>query len=200
MKKNVSYEDLVHAEENPEWLNTPSPFEQLDDDWVKIIIFFVFQPPVDSISARGTTLSAFKWGKAHDHKVLINRMRICAGMEKECFQSVDVLREVRPSLERTNLINFPNAIAEERLVFRKSKSSIGESVISHIRNAFAHGRLSFYDENGEIYVAMEDVNNKHVVTARMILSKTTLLRWMTVITAGPFISEEELRAQLHIGE
>ena len=35
-------EDYIFADNNPDWLITPSPFDELDDEWYQIIIFYVF--------------------------------------------------------------------------------------------------------------------------------------------------------------
>lgn len=56
-------EDYIVTETNPGWLNTPSPFDVLDDDWYQIIIFYVFHVPVSSASARAKPLNSYGWGK-----------------------------------------------------------------------------------------------------------------------------------------
>jgi hypothetical protein len=59
------------------------------------------------------------------------------------------------------------------------------SVFAHIRNSFSHGRLNMIDnviENDYVFV-MEDVHRGNV-TARIILRKSTLLRWINTIEQG----------------
>ena len=85
MAKRPPDEELEFAQFNAPWLNTPSPFNTLDDSWMKIIVFFVFHIPVQGVSARGTTLSAFRWGeksKSDDFKLLKSRLMTYAGIGK----------------------------------------------------------------------------------------------------------------------
>lgn len=47
----------------PDWLRTVSPFTHLDDEWVAILIFYVFHTPVEDISVRSVTLREYGWGR-----------------------------------------------------------------------------------------------------------------------------------------
>ena len=195
MAKRPPDSELLFAEENPSWLNEPSPFEQLDKDWIEIIIFYVFHVPVANISARGYSLETFGWGKEsgkNDYKKLISSLIKNAGMEKDNFQSCEKWEEVKPALEKIKLLNFPEYTETQRIVFRKTHSGICDSLLSHIRNSFAHGRLSFYEKNNNTYIVLEDIDNKKTVTARMILSKQTLLKWKTIIKNGPQVENNKL--------
>ena len=63
------------------------------------------------------------------------------------------------------------------------------SVFYHLRNAFAHCRLNMIDVNGESVFIIEDVQSskkrdKLKVSARMILRKSTLLKWIDLIENG----------------
>ncbi|NCC87845.1 MAG: hypothetical protein EOM05_08255 [Clostridia bacterium] len=52
------------------------------------------------------------------------------------------------------------------------------SLMSHIRNALAHGNTYLFDNN---YILLEDINHRdNIITARMILSKETLIEWVKV--------------------
>lgn len=63
------------------------------------------------------------------------------------------------------------------------------SVFYHLRNAFAHGRLNMIDiglKDDYVFI-FEDIQKKKEmckVTARMILRKSTLLKWIDIIEAG----------------
>jgi hypothetical protein len=69
----------------------------------------------------------------------------------------------------------PFTIADENPP--KAKVGDAESVLTHIRNAFAHGNTYFFD-NGN--VMLEDKNNG-TVTARIIIRQQTLLDWIFII-------------------
>lgn len=52
-----------------------------------------------------------------------------------------------------------------------------ESILTHIRNAFAHGNTYFF-ENGN--TLLED-KNRNIITARILLKLQTLLDWIGLI-------------------
>ena len=195
MAKRPDDSELTFADFDAEWLNTPSPFDELDADWVKIIVFFVFHVPVKNVSARGTTLSRFHWGeknKTDDLKQLKKRLIKYSTMQTETFKSVDLWKDLKGNLSDNDLLNFPSDVNRERITYRNDKGGINESLFNHLRNSFAHGRLSFYAIAGDTIIVLEDIDNKKTVTARLILRKSTLLKWIIVIQKGPFISDEEL--------
>ncbi len=53
-----------------------------------------------------------------------------------------------------------------------------EALFRHIRNSLAHNRLYGFD-NGNIM--LEDINEKKKITARILISKNTLLDWIPII-------------------
>lgn len=192
-------DDYVFAEINADWLNTPSPFNSLDKIWQELIIFYVFHVPVSDVSARAKTLESYGWGKQSetgDFKKLKKRFMRYGNMTEETFFCKDGWLSLKESYKTNNLLEFPQAIECERVSYRKTKSGVNDSLLSHIRNSFAHGRLAFYLKNGVTYVAMEDIDTKKHVSARLILSKDTLCRWKSIIEWGPFISNKELDQKL----
>lgn len=60
----------------------------------------------------------------------------------------------------------------------KSKVGEAESVLTHIRNAFAHGNTYYFDNK---FVMFEDKDQRGVITARMILSQQSLIDWIALI-------------------
>lgn len=70
----------------------------------------------------------------------------------------------------------PYSIADEDPP--KGKVGEAESVLTHIRNSFAHGRTYFFD-NGNIL--LEDKDQRGTITARIILRVQTLLDWVCLI-------------------
>lgn len=188
-------EDYIIAQDNPDWLNTPSPFDALDDDWISIIVFFVFHVPIINTSARAKTLESYGWGKKSkkdDFKQLKRRLIKYGNMHKKDFFCEDSWAKLKESIIKKDLYEkFPHDICRERVAYRKNKSGENDSLLSHIRNSFAHGRLAFIKENEVTYIVMEDVVDKNHVSARMILSKTTLLRWKMIISSGPYVSDDK---------
>lgn len=70
----------------------------------------------------------------------------------------------------------PYSIADEEVP--KGKVGEAESVLTHIRNSFAHGRTYFFD-NGNIL--LEDKDQRGTITARIILRVQTLLDWVSLV-------------------
>ena len=204
--QKIKNEDYVFKEENPAWLNTPSPFDNLDNEWMDIIIFFVFHVPVLNVSARAKPLAFYNWGqksRTDDLKQLKRRLIKYGNMSKESFLCKESWAEIKQAFIDNDLYeNFPCNVCKERVAYRKCQSGENDSLLLHIRNSFAHGRLAFFDINEKIYIAMEDIDNRNHVSARMILSKTTLLCWKTIISSGPYVTDEEYEKlfKLNYGE
>lgn len=187
--------DFVYAEKNEEWLCEPSPFNEFDNDWKSLIIFYVFHVPVPDLSVRAKSLESFGWGsksKTNDFKTLKSRLIKYGNMTKTSFACETSWAKLKESFKDNNLLNFPIDLTSERVAYRKTKAGENDSLLAHIRNSFAHGRLAFYNIGGETYIAMEDVDNSKHVSARMILSKKTLCRWKIIIESGPFKTDDEL--------
>lgn len=192
-------DDYLIAEDNPVWLQTSSPFDALDNDWYRIIIFYVFHTPVSDLSVRSKALHSYGWGKKsdkHDFKVLKKRLIKYSSMNEDTFRSVPKWEDMKTAFQETDLLEFPTDLQRQRVVYRKTKSGELDSLLSHIRNSFAHGRLAFFSYGENTYAVMEDIENKKRISARIIVSKRTLLLWKAIIEAGPFIPEEDLEKQL----
>ena len=70
----------------------------------------------------------------------------------------------------------PYTIADEDAP--KAKVGEAESVLTHIRNAFAHGNTYYFDNQ---FVLFEDKDQKGTITARIVLAQQTLIDWITLI-------------------
>lgn len=94
------------------------------------------------------------------------------------------------ALEKADLKeNFPCNFSHERICIYDNQGNQFLSVFYHLRNAFAHCRLNMVDVAGECVFILEDVQpNKNSdqlkVSARMILRKSTLLKWIDLIENG----------------
>jgi hypothetical protein len=70
----------------------------------------------------------------------------------------------------------PFTIADEEAP--KAKVGEAESVLTHIRNAFAHGNTYYFDNK---YVLFEDKDQRGSITARILLSQQSLIDWIRLI-------------------
>lgn len=70
----------------------------------------------------------------------------------------------------------PFSIADEEPP--KAKVGEAESVLTHIRNSFAHSNTYFFDNN---YVMFEDKDSRGAITARIIIKQQTILDWISTV-------------------
>ncbi|MCF0133406.1 MAG: hypothetical protein HUJ72_06030 [Blautia sp.] len=104
---------------------------------------------------------------------------------------------MQQACQRANLLeNFPKNLDEERAAVSISDQNQFLSLFRHIRNAFSHGRINMHEtKDGDLMFIFEDVGRKVSggipVSARMLLRKSTLLKWIDIIEAGPQTASEE---------
>ena len=139
-------------------------------------------------SAKDYGLSQLPWGemkkvaglRANDVKILL------ANSINETLKRYDLIvsegkgeRKVPKAIDIDALrivCTTPYRIADENPP--EAKIGEAESVLTHIRNSFAHGLTYFFD-NGN--VMFEDKDSSGQITARMILKGQTLLDWIGLI-------------------
>lgn len=57
-----------------------------------------------------------------------------------------------------------------------------DSLLRHLRNAFAHGQFRIVERDGDAkYIALPDANAKGIITARMLLKESTLDDWTQML-------------------
>ena len=79
----------------------------------------------------------------------------------------------------------------------KAKCGEAESILTHIRNSFAHGNTYFFDNN---MVLLED-KSKGIITAEILLSMKILLDWIKLIDKNEkFYAIHELKFNEKTGE
>ena len=175
---------------NPAWLTWIAPEKLSDQDLFRIVIFFVFHSPCANLSSMGKTLDKYGWNSPWRKPYYLNRQLRQATSNYELLFSVKSYDKMDAALEKANLKdNFPSELSRERICIYDNQENQFLSVFYHIRNAFAHCRLNMVDVNGECVFILEDVQpNKHSdqlkVSARMILRKSTLLKWIEIIENG----------------
>jgi hypothetical protein len=94
--------------------------------------------------------------------------------------------------------NFPSDLSRERICIYDNQKNQFMSVFYHLRNSFAHCRLNMVDVDGECVFILEDVqpnqkSDQLKVSARMVIKKSTLLKWIDIIEGG----EKEFSTKKH---
>lgn len=182
-----------YVERNSEWLNWIAPEIFNDEELFRIVIFFVFHSPCPALSAMGRTLSDYGWSNPWKKPYYLNKQLIKITSNPSLIVSAKKYNEMEEKLMEAGLKdNFPSDLLKERICVHNCEKNQFMSIFRHLRNSFAHCRLNIADVEGECVLIFEDVRpNKNAdkleVSARMILKKSTLIKWIDIIESGESI-------------
>lgn len=178
------------SDRNPDWIRWIAP-EHFNDQYLfKIVIFFVFHSPCSNLSSMGKTLDEYGWSAPWRKPYYLNKQLRQASLYELVVYSAKGYNEMDVALEKADLKEtFPSDFSRERICIYDNQGNQFLSVFYHIRNAFAHCRLNMVDVDGDCVFIFEDVqpkknSNQLKVSARMILRKSTLLKWIDLIENG----------------
>lgn len=179
----------IYTTRSPEWLSWIAPEIFNDNDLFKIVIFFVFHSPCANLSSMRKPLSEYNWNTPWKKPYYLNKQLKQASTNYELLFSAKDYDSMDNELEKADLICFPSDFLHERICIYDNQKNQFLSVFYHIRNALAHCRLNMIDINGDCVFVFEDVQPKKnaellKVSARMILRKSTLLKWIEIIENG----------------
>ena len=176
---------------NPKWMEWIVPDKFNDADLFKIVTFYLFHCPSESSSYMRKSLKEYGWNTPWRKPYKLNEQLKRATNNPKLIYSSKTLKDMEATLEKANLDNhFPQNIELERVCIYNCKANQFESVFYHIRNSLAHCRLNMLNVNGECVFILEDGKpsakdkSKFEVSARMILYKRTLLKWIAIIENG----------------
>ncbi|HAY19382.1 MAG TPA: hypothetical protein DCY17_00855 [Clostridiales bacterium] len=178
------------SDRNPDWIRWIAPEHFNDQDLFKIVIFFVFHSPCSNLSSMGKTLDEYGWSAPWRKPYYLNKQLRQASLYELVVYSAKGYNEMDVALEKADLKEtFPSDFSRERICIYDNQGNQFLSVFYHIRNAFAHCRLNMVDVDGDCVFIFEDVqpkknSNQLKVSARMILRKSTLLKWIDLIENG----------------
>ncbi len=194
-----------YTSRHPGWLQNEFFDKISDEEFRKLFGFYVINTPIVSRSYRGIYVTTYRWDKGilgkHEFKEFLFKI---AGLKRnETFATAETLSMMKSAFEKTDLKKGFNKSRDcERIAIYKAKCNEVTSIFDHIRNAFAHGRFALYDCGEDDVFVLEDVkpnrdSSKEVeVRARMVLKKSTLLKWVDIIEAGPTSEEYQQYQQL----
>ena len=178
------------SDRNPDWIRWIAPEHFNDQGLFKIVIFFVFHSPCSNLSSMGKTLDEYGWSAPWRKPYYLNKQLRQASLYELVVYSAKGYNEMDVALEKADLKEtFPSDFSRERICIYDNQGNQFLSVFYHIRNAFAHCRLNMVDVDGDCVFIFEDVqpkknSNQLKVSARMILRKSTLLKWIDLIENG----------------
>lgn len=180
---------FVSVDFQPKWLDYIDPERFNNVDLNRIITFFVFHSPCSELSAMSKNLEKYGWNDPWRKPQLLQRkLKLVSNNDNLIFSSVTI-NDMKQALEKADLFDDIKAnINLERIAIYNSEKNQFMSIFYHLRNAFAHGRFNMFDVGIDDYVFIfEDIIkgiNMNKVTARMILRKSTLIKWIDLIETG----------------
>lgn len=195
----------------PGWVNTDLPREfYFDTDYLKIFGFYVVHALRPNRSSKGKLITDYGWPrdvwKASSSVSLKDVLLYVADLHMRSPIYDIVTRE--PVLAETFAVSqkhdgvceacnragvpeeFTRIRGANRIAVYNSEDNAMLSVFDHIRNAFAHGRFTIYNdgfialESGKSVYDSEKGKNLFDVRGRMILKKETLITWISIIESG----------------
>ena len=175
---------------NPGWIKRRVPNSYADDGLRRIIMFYVINTPCSDLSSSSIPLSEYGWDKNvwrnHDLK---NTLFDVASIERNITFSV--AKNISDMKTACQSIGMKKKFHDERqkekiVIYKPNRYNEFMAIFYHIRNALAHGRLAMYPlgDETDIVFALEDGikrNGEFQVRSRMILKKSTLLKWIDII-------------------
>ena len=193
----------VKTEYHPAWLDTIVPDRLNNPELYRIVTFFVFHSPCKMLSAMSRPLVHYGWTEPWKKTQGLKRKLKDASTNPNLLFSSMTQQDMRQALEKAGLLDLTICdYTSERIAFYNNQKNQFMSVFYHIRDAFAHGRLSMRELESDSFdyaFLLEDVKMKSTkstgivectVTARMVLRKSTLLKWIDIIESGPKSTEQ----------
>ena len=204
--KKLSREDLVISPKHPKWLDTIVADRHCDNDLYKIILFFVIFSLCPKYSTQGRTLQFYNWKDKPWSTNKYLKDKLDSGVfsdKKKYFQCAAQIPKLVDAVRKADLgDDFYLHREIERVAFTNTESSEYMSLFHHIRCALAHGRIAMFEDpnSDDLLFVMEngsELGAEFQVKARMILRRSTLLRWIDIITAGPKEPEKDYRRDIY---
>lgn len=195
MPKSKDLSKYEISDFSPAWLNLNFPNNEEYEEIKDIMKFYLINSPCTRSSSRGTDVK--KWGKPSI--VLLERLKNEIGLENgKNFEYSNSGPEMKALFLKYGLTTDFTSVVNDIVVFQLTEGNVFESVFRHIRNAIAHSRWQlingiYYFEDGS------DDNSTGVpvfcVSARIVLSTESLIKWRDLIVNGP---NEDEKARINL--
>ena len=186
-KKNVE-KGVETSSMNPGWIKKKVPATYADDDLKRIVLFYVINTPCTQLSSSGIPLTEYGWDKdVWKTRDLVELLFSVAGLERgKTFFVAKKIDEMKDTCEKAEMKKgfHKDQSVEKIVIYQQPGYNTFMSVLYHIRNSLAHGRLAMYGAGKEIVLVLEDgvkKNGEFQVRSRMILKKSTLISWIDIL-------------------
>lgn len=187
-KQKIPPEGFIIVNTIEPWLKESIPEDFADKKLFRIILFYIIHSPCKGSSYSRSDLESFGWKNPWHSEVFRCSFDKIAGFngEENCIY-VTSQKEFEQKWIATGLQDDFYNISKEFAVFAYAgESNPRLDLLHHIRNALAHGRFSARkcDKGNDYFIIMEDVNDSSdflKVNARIILKKSTLIKWINLL-------------------
>ena len=201
MGKKVDKNKLEYGNHPPEWITSKeiAYIEEIGE----IIRFFVVNSPCEGISARGMTFEEYGWSSKQlkNDGCLHKRLFEIANLsENETFFSCEKREETKELFEKAKMRgDFHSQYKENRIAILENGGAV-RSVFKAIRNSIAHCRFKLIEIEDDLLFVMENgivQSNKIEIKARLVIKKSTLIKWIQVVReeASVFVEQERQREE-----
>lgn len=155
-----------------------------DENFIKILNFYLFECPAPHSSVRAKTFRDYKWITATEFADLQRKLSN-ASSDKIWIHRIAV-KDLYDILVKTKQLDKVS-LSKETVIYTDGETSMA-TLFKSIRNAFAHGSFAIRTVKGEHYYCLEnrkpDEINPPEIRARIVLKETTMLEWIKIVKAG----------------
>ena len=192
----ISKEEYLEVNKDEPWLHSLVGKALYDEEYYRIIDFYVLHSPCKVSSYSPRTLESLGWKNPWKSKTFRDTFDMVPGFrEGENFRFHESKNHFLEMWNDYGLKDFFSSEEEFAIYIYAGESNPRMDLLHHIRNAFAHGRFSCKKINREYYFYFEDVTEiKRLtglfVTARICLKKTTLSEWLAIFEKRSDVARE----------
>ena len=119
-----------------------------DENFQKIVRFYLFETPIEGISHRGKTFKDMGWTGSARFQMLERLLKCASGMIDDQWNILESQSEVRKQSKE--------AACDRQYIYSDQSKGRVSTFIYSIRNAFAHGSFDILESNGERYYFFEN--------------------------------------------
>lgn len=165
--------DPIITQKKPEWI-IPIEQQQIDNNFLKIIQFYLFNSPCKNSSWNRVSLADYGWVNCWSYQKFKDLIYENSELSKfNQAESKTDLKRIWP-----NITDYAFSQTEYAYYVKAGEENPLLSLCHRIRNSLAHGRFRFNNQ----FIFFEDVdNNGTIVSARINLKRETLVNWANII-------------------
>lgn len=182
----VSKEEYLEVNNDEEWLHNVPGKALYDDDYFRIIDFYVLHSPCRVSSYSPRTLESLGWKNPWLSSIFRDTFdAVPEFKDGDTFRFHSSKNHFLEMWDSTGYEDFFSVEKEFAVFTYAGETNPRMDLLHHIRNSFAHGRFTAKKKNKEFYFYFEDVTEIKGIkglfaVARICLKKTTLLEWLNL--------------------